>query len=70
MLSYSKPIAALFHIIKVKVDREVEFQKQAFQLLGTLDTILTASMAMQRQQFAANNNLELLQTTPTLKVSS
>lgn len=64
MLSHSKTVAALFHVIKVKVDREVEFQKQAFQLLGTLDTILTVTMATQRQQTAAAASLEPL--TPSV----
>ncbi|XP_064390591.1 U3 small nucleolar RNA-associated protein 15 homolog [Halichondria panicea] len=67
MLSHSKTVLALFHVIKVKVDREVEFQKQAFQLLGTLDTILTATMATHRQQTAAASLVPL--TNPTIEVS-
>ncbi len=63
MLSQSKTVLALFHVIKVKVDREIEFQKQAFQLLGTLDTILTATMATHRQQTAAASLVPLTNTT-------
>lgn len=44
MLYESKKTEALFRLLKVKVEREVEFQKQAFQLLGCLDTLLTASI--------------------------
>lgn len=42
-LSESKKTQALFRLLKVKVEREVEFQKQAFQLLGCLNTLLTAA---------------------------
>ena len=58
MLSHSKTVLALFHVIKVKVDREVQFQKHAFQLLGTLDTILTVSMTTHRQQAATMESLK------------
>lgn len=39
-------------MLRVKVDREVQFQRHAFELLGTLDTLLTASTATQRHQVA------------------
>lgn len=55
MLAASKGTQALFRVLKVKIDREVQFQKQAFELLGTLDTILTASMATDRQRTLAND---------------
>ena len=42
----------MFRVLKVKIDREVQFQRRAFELLGTLDTILTASMATERQKAA------------------
>ena len=43
MLAQSKTTMALFKVLKVKVDREVQFQKHAFQLLGSIDTLLTAA---------------------------
>lgn len=52
-LPQSPPTRALFRVLKVKLDREVQFQKGAFRLLGMLDTILTAATATQRQQTAA-----------------
>ena len=54
-MSTSKGIQALFRVLKVKIDREVQFQKRAFELLGTLDTILTASMATERQKTIASD---------------
>lgn len=50
MLSQSKPTMALFRVLKVKVDREVEFQKHAFQLLGSINTLLTAATAIKPSQ--------------------
>lgn len=44
VLSQSKMTKALFRVIKVKVDKEVEFQKYAFQLLGCMDMLLTAAV--------------------------
>lgn len=52
VLSSSKGTQAMFRVLKVKIDREVQFQRRAFELLGTLDTILTASMATERQKAA------------------
>ena len=43
MLTDSKKTQALFRLLKVKVEREVEFQKQAFQLLGSVNTLLTVA---------------------------
>lgn len=51
-LPESPPTRALFNVLRVKVDREVQFQRHAFELLGTLDTLLTASTATQRHQVA------------------
>lgn len=70
MLSHSKTVLALFHVIKVKVDREVQFQKHAFQLLGTLDTLLTVSMATHRQQAATVESLKLSATFEPLYSAS
>lgn len=39
VLSQSKMTKALFRVIKVKVDKEVQFQKHAFQLLGCMDML-------------------------------
>ena len=55
VLSTSKGVQALFRVLKVKIDREVQFQKRAFELLGTLDTILTASMATERRKAIASD---------------
>ena len=55
VLSTSKGVQALFRVLKVKIDREVQFQKRAFELLGTLDTILTAAMATERQKAIASD---------------
>ena len=49
MLSHSKTTQALFQVLKVKVDREVQFQHHAFELLGQLDMILCSAMTHQRQ---------------------
>lgn len=43
MLSQSESTRTLFKVLKVKVDREVQFQKHAFQLLGSINTLLTAA---------------------------
>ncbi len=42
-LSQSKTTKTLFRVLKVKVDREVQFQKHAFQLLGSINTLLTVA---------------------------
>ena len=55
VLSTSKGVQALFRVLKVKIDREVQFQKRAFELLGTLDTILTAAMATERHRAIASD---------------
>ena len=55
VLSTSKGVQALFRVLKVKIDREVQFQKRAFELLGTLDTILTAAMATERHKAIASD---------------
>ena len=55
VLSVSKGTQTLFRVLKVKIDRELQFQKRAFELLGTLDTILTASMATDRQKTIASD---------------
>ena len=52
VLSSSKGTQAMFRVLKVKIDREVQFQRHAFELLGTLDTILTASLAVERQKLS------------------
>ena len=56
-LPESPPTRAMFNVLKVKVDRETQFQRHAFELLGTLDTLLTASTAIQRHQVAATSQL-------------
>ena len=43
MLSRSKTTMALFKVLRVKIAREIQFQKHAFQLLGSINTLLTAS---------------------------
>lgn len=55
VMSASKGTQALFRVLKVKIDREVQFQKHAFELLGALDTILTATMATERQRTVASH---------------
>lgn len=44
VLSQSKTTMALFKVLKVKIDREVQFQKHAFQLLGSINTLLFNSI--------------------------
>lgn len=39
----SKMTRAMFSVLKLKVDHEIQFQKRAFALLGSLDTLLTAA---------------------------
>lgn len=66
VLSSSKGTQALFRVLKVKIDREVQFQKHAFELLGTLDTILTASMTTERQRTIANDAMRTSKLIPPL----
>ena len=47
-LYQSKRIAHLVKLMKVKMERELEFQKRGFQLLGAIDALLTAATATQR----------------------
>jgi hypothetical protein len=53
VLSQSKATMVLFKVLKVKIGREVEFQKRAFQMLGAINTLLTA--ASSRQNYHINN---------------
>lgn len=53
MLSASSSTRKAFEALKYRIDQEVLFQKEAFRLLGSLDTILTAATATQRHSAAA-----------------
>lgn len=70
----SKAVKKLFQRLKNTVDREVEFQTRAFELLGTLDVILTAAMATQRQSMATmatqGSREELLRTSEAVSAMS
>ena len=60
----------MFNVLKVKIDREAQFQRHAFELLGSLDTILTASTAVQRHQVAATSKLPLKEPATTATTRS
>ena len=53
MLSASETTRRRFAALKHRIDQEVLFQKEAFKLLGSLDTILTAATATQRHSALA-----------------
>lgn len=47
-LQQSKRIARLVRLMKIKMERELEFQRRSFQLLGAIDALLTAATATPR----------------------
>ena len=55
----------MFNVLKVKIDREAQFQRHAFELMGSLDTLLTASTAVQRHQIAPTSQLPLEEPATT-----
>eukprot|EP00731_Ephydatia_muelleri_P016638 Em0009g1062a len=51
--SQSTAVRALFNLLRVKIEKELEFQKNAFQLLGAMDLILTtATVRLSGQQLS------------------
>ena len=44
-LYQSKSISGLLRLVKGKIERELEFQRRGFQLLGAIDALLTAATA-------------------------
>ena len=50
-------------LTKLKIERELEFQRRSFQLLGAIDALLTAAVATQR------HTPLLSSTTPTVDCS-
>lgn len=48
MLYQSKRISSLVRLMKIKMEREMEFQRRSFQLLGAIDALLTAATATHR----------------------
>jgi U3 small nucleolar RNA-associated protein 15 len=47
-LHQSKTIGRLVRLMKIKMERELEFQKRGFQLLGAIDALLATATATQR----------------------
>ena len=63
-LSMSDITKKRFTALKYRIDQEVLFQKEAFKLLGSLDTILTAATATQRHSAAVLGDGRMKQVAP------
>ena len=47
-LYQSKRISGLLRLVKMKIERELAFQRRSFQLLGAIDALLTVAMTTNR----------------------
>lgn len=60
--SQSKAVKALFSLLRANVEKELEFQKNAFQLLGAMDLVLTTATVRHSglQQSTADKNTSVV----------